>query len=118
VTTHIDHVFDEECRRFQDSFELVGKRWSPAILMAITLGSHRFSEILRRVEGLSDRLLAQRLKELEASDLISREVIPTVPVQIRYALTERGADLMRSLQPLVAWGLRWEPPRPNVRAVS
>lgn len=76
--------------------------------MAISLGSHRFSEILARVEGLSDRLLSQRLKELERSDLISREVIPSVPVQIRYNLTDRGADLMRSLQPLVEWGLRWE----------
>jgi DNA-binding HxlR family transcriptional regulator len=85
--------------------------------MAIHLGSNRFSEILNRVDGLSDRMLAQRLKELEASELVSRTVVPTVPVQVRYELTERGTDLMRSLQPLVSWGQRWEP-EPSVRAVS
>ncbi|MDO7880863.1 MULTISPECIES: winged helix-turn-helix transcriptional regulator [Microbacteriaceae] len=118
MTLKIDHIYDEQCRRFQDSFELVGKRWSPAILMAINLGSHRFSEILARVEGLSDRLLSQRLKELERNRLIDREVIPTTPVQIRYTLTERGADLMQALQPLVGWGLRWEPELQPMRAVS
>ena len=101
------HIYDDECRRFQESVEEVGKRWSAGVLMALNLGSTRFSEILARVEGLSDRMLAQRLKELEASGLIAREVIPTVPVQVRYALTERGADLMRAMQPLVSWGLRW-----------
>ncbi len=85
--------------------------------MAIHLGSSRFSEILKRVDGLSDRMLAQRLKELEASDLVSRTVVPTVPVQVRYELTERGTDLMRSLQPLVSWGQRWEA-ESSVRAVS
>lgn len=75
--------------------------------MALYLGSTRFSEILARVEGLSDRMLAQRLRELDADGLVEREVIPTVPVQIRYALTERGADLMRALQPLAEWGMRW-----------
>ncbi len=98
--------------------ELVGKRWSSGILMAISLGSTRFSEIQQRVEGLSDRLLSQRLKELEQSGLVVRTVVPTVPVQVRYELSERGADLMRSLQPLVSWGLRWESPAPEVRAVS
>ena len=107
MTETITHIYDDECRRFQASVEDVGKRWSSGILMALNLGSTRFSEILARVEGLSDRMLAQRLKELEASGLIAREVIPTVPVQVRYALTERGTDLMRALEPLVEWGLRW-----------
>ena len=107
MTETTTHIYDDECRRFQESVEEVGKRWSSGILMALNLGSTRFSEILARVEGLSDRMLAQRLKELEASGLIAREVIPTVPVQVRYALTERGTDLMRAMQPLVDWGLRW-----------
>ncbi|MDH6182030.1 DNA-binding HxlR family transcriptional regulator [Microbacteriaceae bacterium SG_E_30_P1] len=105
-----EHIYDEECRRFQASAETVGKRWSGGILMALYLGSTRFSEILGRVEGLSDRMLAQRLRELEAEGLVERDVIPTVPVQIRYALTERGTDLMRALQPLAAWGQRWGTP--------
>ncbi|MCS5718565.1 helix-turn-helix transcriptional regulator [Herbiconiux sp. CPCC 205763] len=102
------HIDDAECRRFTSSVELVGKRWSSGILLAIAQGATRFSDIVASVSGLSDRLLAQRLKELERVGLVTRSVIATTPVQVRYALTPRGADLLQSLQPLVAWGQRWE----------
>ena len=75
--------------------------------MAIRQGAERFSEIVATVSGLSDRLLAQRLRELEAAQLIERVVVATTPVQVRYRLTERGTDLMDSLQPLVSWDQRW-----------
>jgi DNA-binding HxlR family transcriptional regulator len=101
------HIDDAECRRFQASVELVGKRWSSGILLAVAQGSSRFSEIVTTVTGLSDRLASQRLKELEQAGLVHREVIATTPVQIHYSLTDRGADLMKSLQPLVWWGQRW-----------
>lgn len=112
----LQHINDDECRRFSGVIELIGKRWSSGILLAVWQGATRFSEIIARVDGLSDRMLAQRAKELEASGLLSRQVIPTTPVQIRYELTERGEDLLRSLQPLVAWEDRWRrhsttPPR-------
>jgi DNA-binding HxlR family transcriptional regulator len=103
----IPHVDDEQCRLFQSSVELVGKRWSSGILMAIAQGASRFSDVIAAVPGLSDRLLSQRVRELEAANLLRREVIATTPVQIRYHLTPRGLDLMRSLQPLVGWGQRW-----------
>lgn len=101
------HIKDEECRRFQWAVELIGKRWSSGILLAVWQGASRFSEIVARVDGLSDRMLAQRAKELEASGLLAREVVPTIPVQIRYELTDRGVDLLQSLQPLVDWEQRW-----------
>ena len=104
-------ISDEECRRFQSSLELVGKRWSSGILLAVAQGATRFTEIVAAVSGLSDRLLAQRVRELQAAGLLERQVIATTPVQVRYHLTDRGADLIRSLQPLVAWGERWGPPR-------
>ena len=104
-------ISDEECRRFQSSLELVGKRWSSGILLAVAQGATRFTEIVAGVSGLSDRLLAQRVRELQAAGLLERQVIATTPVQVRYHLTDRGADLIRSLQPLVAWGERWGPPR-------
>ena len=107
MTIDIDHIDDDECRRFQSSVELVGKRWSSAVLMAVSRGATRFTEIVAVVPGLSDRLLAQRLRELESVGLLAREVIATTPVQVRYRLTASGVDLMRSLQPLVAWGRRW-----------
>lgn len=107
IETSWHRIDDDECRRFQSSVELIGRRWNSAILLAIAQGAHRFSAIVAAVEGLSDRLLAQRLKELEQSGLVVREVIPTTPVQVRYSLTRRGSDLMQSLQPLVSWGQRW-----------
>ncbi|PJJ62066.1 winged helix-turn-helix transcriptional regulator [Compostimonas suwonensis] len=102
-----EHIDDDQCRLFSDSLELVGKRWSSGILLAIARGASRFSEIVALVPGLSDRLLAQRLKELEAADLLERRVIATTPVQVRYRLSARGSDLMCSLQPLVTHGQRW-----------
>ena len=108
--TDIHLIDDAACRRFLSSVEHVGKRWSSGVLLAIARGATRFSEIIAAVPGLSDRLLAQRLKELEASGLVRREVIATTPVQIRYALTEAGLDLMQSLQPLAAWTHRWGTP--------
>ena len=110
MDTEWTHINDDECRRFQSSVELVGKRWSSAILMAVAQGATRFSEIAAAVPGLSDRLLSQRAKELETSGLLEREVIPLTPVQVRYHLTTRGQDLMDSLQPLVGWGQRWGAP--------
>lgn len=114
----LQHIDDDLCRSFLASVELVGKRWSSGILLALTRGATRFSEILAMVDGLSDRLLAQRLRELEASGLLERTVIPTTPVQVRYALTDRGRDLLQSLQPLVGWGLRWGIPGDVVPAAN
>ena len=107
IQATITHIDDEACQVFQRSFELVGKRWSASILLAMSRGATRFSEITEIVSGLSDRLLAQRMRELEQSGLVEREVIATTPVQIRYRLTERGADLMQAMQPISDWGHRW-----------
>jgi DNA-binding HxlR family transcriptional regulator len=100
-------VIDEPgCRSFQNVVELVGRRWTSAILLAGRRGARRFGEYRASVPGISDRLLAQRLKELEAEGLIVRTVIPSTPVQVRYALSADGEELMSILQPLVDWGHR------------
>jgi DNA-binding HxlR family transcriptional regulator len=108
TSRHGDTIDELACRSFQGALELVGRRWTGAILLAGSRGARRFSEYRAIVDGVSDRLLAQRLRELEAEQLIERTVIPTTPVQIRYALTERGAELMSVLQPLAEWSLRHE----------
>jgi DNA-binding HxlR family transcriptional regulator len=97
-------IQEHACRSFQQTMELIGRRWSGAIILALSLGATRFGEILALVDGLSDRLLSQRLKELEAEGIVVRTVIPSTPVQILYALTDRGQELMAVLQPLVDWG--------------
>jgi len=76
-------------------------------MLALSRGATRFSEITEMVTGLSDRLLAQRLRELETAQLIEREVLPTTPVQVRYRLTQRGSELLDALAPVTAWEHRW-----------
>ena len=97
------HIDDEECRRFQASAELAGRKWNAAILLAGARGARRFSEYRSLVDGISDRLLAARFKELEAEGLIVRDVQPTTPVSVRYALTKSGRELISLLHPLVTW---------------
>jgi len=99
-------IDDSGCRTFQDALELVGRRWTGAILLAGLRGARRFGEYRRTVTGISDRLLAQRLKELESDGLIERTVIPTSPVQVQYAPTSDGRELMTLLQPLIDWSHR------------
>ncbi|WP_419705126.1 winged helix-turn-helix transcriptional regulator [Promicromonospora sp. NFX87] len=95
---------DEACTVFQRTLELAGRRWSGAILYAGVAGARRFVEYRRYVRGISDRLLTQRLRELERQGFIAREVVPTMPVQIRYAPTPAGAELLEALLPLGEWG--------------
>ena len=109
-TTTWHRIDDAECQRFASSVELIGKRWSSGILLAIEQGASRFTEILASVVGLSDRLLAQRLKELERDGLIERHVVASTPVQVRYVTTDAGSELLASLQPLVGWGQKWGTP--------
>lgn len=101
-------IDDEECRRLLGVMEVVGRRWASGILLALGTGAERFTEIEHRVLGLSGRMLTVRLRDLEAAGLVERLVEPTIPVSIRYRLSERGLDLLRSLQPLARYVGRWE----------
>jgi DNA-binding HxlR family transcriptional regulator len=101
--TRID---ESACRSFQSTVELVGRRWTAAILLAGLRGARRFREYRGMVTGVSDRLLAQRLKELEDVGLIERTVIPSTPVQILYTLRPAARDLMAAMQPLVDWSVQ------------
>ncbi|MFJ3408016.1 winged helix-turn-helix transcriptional regulator [Promicromonospora sp. NPDC090134] len=96
----------DACTLFQRTVELAGRRWSGAILFAAVAGARRFVEYRRAVHGISDRLLTQRLRELERQGFIAREVVPTMPVQILYTATPAGAELIAALRPLGEWGLR------------
>jgi DNA-binding HxlR family transcriptional regulator len=98
---------DHDCRAFRHAAELTGKKWTASILLAVRQGAERFSDIRDAVDGLSDRLLALRLRELEQHGLVQRSVIPTVPAQVRYNLTSAGDELIGILEPLVDWAHRW-----------
>lgn len=98
--TGFEHIDDELCRGFLVHVEVVGRKWNSAILLAGVRGARRFSEYRESVAGISDRLLAQRFKELELEGLIERTVTPTTPVLVQYEPTDFGRDLLRALQPL------------------
>jgi DNA-binding HxlR family transcriptional regulator len=95
------------CPHFHAAIELIGKRWTGAIVCALTEGPMRFGELIKAVPGLSDRLLSQRLRELETEGLVEREVEAGSPVRVTYSLTERGADLRPAIAELQAWAQRW-----------
>jgi DNA-binding HxlR family transcriptional regulator len=95
------------CPHFHAAIELIGKRWTGAIVAALTERPLRFGEVAKAVPGLSDRLLSQRLRELEEEGLVEREVEPGSPVRVTYSLTEVGAGLGPALAELKAWAQRW-----------
>ena len=96
------------CPRYHEAVELVGKRWTGAILAVMLQGgSMRFSEIAQAVPALSDRLLSERMKELEARGIVERRVLEETPVRVEYELTSMGRELGPALRELRRWGLRY-----------
>jgi DNA-binding HxlR family transcriptional regulator len=95
------------CPQFHHVVELIGRRWTGAILRALLAGVTRFNDLASSVPGLSDRMLAERLKELEAEGLVSRSVIPDTPVRIEYRLTEKGRSLESVVRAVATWAEEW-----------
>jgi DNA-binding HxlR family transcriptional regulator len=96
------------CPDFHAAIELIGKRWTGAIVSALGDGPMRFGELGKAVPGLSDRLLSQRLRELEDAGVVERAVEPGTPVKVSYSLSEKGADLGPAMSELRAWARRWK----------
>lgn len=97
------------CERYHHAVELVGRRWTGVIVRAMLTGSVRFTDIASQVPGLSDRLLSERLKELEAEGLAERTVYPETPVRIEYRLTDKGLALGPVVEALADWAEFWIP---------
>jgi DNA-binding HxlR family transcriptional regulator len=95
------------CSHYHHAVELVGKRWTGAILFVLLEGPARFSEIKECVPDLSDRLLSERLKELEAEGIVERHVIDGMPVRVQYVLTDMGMALGPAVDSLKRWARTW-----------
>ena len=91
------------CSLYHRAVELVGKRWTGAILLVLMDGPLRFSEIGQLVPALSDRLLSERLKELEAEGIVERHVDGRGPVKVEYGLTDKGRALEPAVRALKSW---------------
>jgi DNA-binding HxlR family transcriptional regulator len=95
------------CPLYHEAVELVGRRWTGAILRVLMDGPLRFSEVAQCVPELSDRLLSERMKELEARGIVERAVLPGSPVRVEYSLSKMGRELEPALTELERWANRW-----------
>jgi DNA-binding HxlR family transcriptional regulator len=103
------------CPVFHEAVELIGRRWSGAIVRVLLSGETRFSDVAASIPGISDRLLSERLKELEAAGVVERHVIPETPVRIEYILTEKGQDLADVFHAIGEWADTWAKPAKPAR---
>jgi DNA-binding HxlR family transcriptional regulator len=95
------------CPFYHEAVELVGRRWTGAILRVLMDGPLRFSEVAQAVPELSDRLLSERMKELEARGIVERTVISGPPLRVEYQLSRMGQELEPALSELQRWAKRW-----------
>ena len=99
--------FSHYCPKYEEAMAVLGKRWTGLILRALFSGSSRFSSICAYVPGLSDRLLSERLKELESIGIVERRVYAETPVRVEYVLTLKGEQLRPVLNAIQDWADAW-----------
>ncbi len=95
------------CPQYHHAVELIGRRWTGAILRAMLSGITRYCELTAVIPGLSDRMLSERLKELEAEGVVERIVIPETPVRIEYHPTPKGRALADVVEAMSTWADEW-----------
>jgi len=100
------------CPRFHKAIELIGSRWTGAVLQLLMNGRARFAELRDAIPEISDRMLSERLRILEEEGLIDRHVLPEPPIKVEYELTQKGKELHRSLEAIGSWAEKWLPSSP------
>lgn len=95
------------CPLFHRAVELVGRRWTGAIIFVLLKGRTRFAGLRAAIPDITDRMLSERLRELEQEGVVERCVIPETPVKVEYALTEKGRALATAVDALGAWAHEW-----------
>ena len=95
------------CEHFQRAAEILGRRWNPQVIRVLLYGAARFGELRERVPGISDNLLSERLKQLEAEGIVLRTVHGGRPVLIEYSLTEAGAGLCSAITAMGEWAEKY-----------
>src|SRR5437773_12519118 len=95
------------CPRFHRAIELIGSRWTGAILQTRLRGRTRYAAIKVAVPDITDRMLSERLRSLETEGLVLRTVVPESPVRVEYELTSKGRELQKGLREIANWAERW-----------
>jgi DNA-binding HxlR family transcriptional regulator len=99
----------ELCTRFHRAIELVGRRWTGAIVFVLLRSRCRYATLRDAIPEITDRMLSERLSELEQEGIVERTVIPETPVRVEYALTRKGRALAAVVDAMVDWAHRWVP---------
>jgi DNA-binding HxlR family transcriptional regulator len=95
------------CARFHKAVELIGRRWSGAIIQMLLQRPSRYAELRTAIPDITDRMLSERLRELEDEQIVARTVIPETPVRVEYSLTQKGRALAPALDAIGHWAERW-----------
>jgi DNA-binding HxlR family transcriptional regulator len=103
-TTDMAKSVDPMCKAFQTAIEVLGRPWTGLILGALSTGPLRFSEVSARTQGVGDKILSTRLKELETRGIVARQVDPGPPVKVVYRLTDRGRAFEQVMEAIERWG--------------
>lgn len=102
-----DFAGEHMCPKYEGAINVLGKRWTGLIINVLLRGAVRFKDIREMVPQMSDKMLSERLKELEELDILERKVYPEIPVRIEYTLTEKGKDLRPVIESIHEWGQKW-----------
>ena len=97
----------ELCSRFHQASELIGRRWTGAIIYVLMRTRCRFATLRDAIPDITDRMLSERLQELEQQGIVERTVIPDTPVRVEYALSAKGRALASTIDAISAWAERW-----------
>ena len=89
------------------TLQLIGDKWKVLIIRDLLTGTKRFSELMRSVTGITQKVLTSNLRSMEADGLVNRKVYPQVPPTVEYSLTETGLSLKPILDSMVQWGIEY-----------
>jgi len=95
------------CARFHRASELIGRRWTGAIIFVLLRSRCRFATLRDAIPDITDRMLSERLQELEEEDIVERFVMPDTPVRVEYALTKKGRELSTAFEAIGQWAHKW-----------
>jgi DNA-binding HxlR family transcriptional regulator len=106
----------ELCARFHRASELIGRRWTGAIIFVLLKSRCRFATFRDAIPDITDRMLSDRLQELEQEGILERTVIPDTPVRVEYALTKKGRALGSAVDAIADWAHKWSGLEPAEKA--
>ncbi|MDR7074619.1 winged helix-turn-helix transcriptional regulator [Fictibacillus barbaricus] len=99
--------YNTMCPKYEVAIEIIGKKWTGLIIRVLMGGPKRFKDIKSQIPEMSDRMLTERMKELESVGIVKRSVYPETPVRIEYALTEKGNSLKTIINEIQTWSEQW-----------